>query len=214
MLHLFFIACTGWLVSFLGQLPLGTMSITAAQISVEESFKDAWKYALGVALIEVVYLRLILSGVHWIVQHRQLFIILGWITVFFFFVLGIASFIAAYRQKGEKKALLLNNHLNRFFLGIVMSALNPAQIPFWFIWSTYLIEVNILETNFTCFNFFMAGCGIGTVCGLAVYIYGGNWLVRKFHAGTKILNLVMSIIFMIAAIAQAYRMITGIFIRK
>ena len=43
----------GWLVSFLGQLPLGTMSITATHIAILESFKNAWWYAIGVAIIEI-----------------------------------------------------------------------------------------------------------------------------------------------------------------
>src|SRR5215471_12527292 len=53
ILYIFFI---GWLVSFLGQLPLGTMSITSTQIAVQENFRNAWKYALGVAIVEIIYL--------------------------------------------------------------------------------------------------------------------------------------------------------------
>lgn len=67
MLSIFFI---GWLVSFLGQLPLGTMSITSTQIAVQENFRSAWKYALGVAIVEIIYLRLTLSGVNWIIRHE------------------------------------------------------------------------------------------------------------------------------------------------
>ena len=96
-------------LDFLGQLPLGTMSITSTQIAVNEGFKNAWKYSTGVTLIEIIYLRLVLKGVDWILQHRLFFMILGWLTVLFFLGLGVASFISATKQKGEKKALLLNN---------------------------------------------------------------------------------------------------------
>ena len=92
----------GWLISFLGQLPLGTMSITSTQIAVQENFRAAWKYAVGVALIEILYLRLVLSGVDWIARHRTLFIVIGWITVIVFLVLGIISFITAFKQQSEK----------------------------------------------------------------------------------------------------------------
>jgi len=37
-MHFIIILLVGWLVSFLGQLPLGTMSITSTQIAVEENF--------------------------------------------------------------------------------------------------------------------------------------------------------------------------------
>ncbi|QEC69796.1 lysine transporter LysE [Panacibacter ginsenosidivorans] len=211
-MHYFFIFWIGWLVSFLGQLPLGTMSITSTQIAVQENFKHAWRYAIGVAIVEIIYLRLTLFSVNWIMQHKLLFQVLGWLTVAVFLTLGIISFVSAWKQETEKKALLLDNNLHRFLLGVSMSALNPAQIPFWFIWSTYLLDNKVLLSNFTEFNFFTFGCGAGTISGLALYMYGGNWLITKMNTSTKTLNSVMGGIFIIAALAQLYRMIWGKFI--
>src|ERR1700755_3117142 len=108
-MHLSFIVFLGWVLSFLGQLPLGTMSITATQVAVQENFRNAWKYSLGVTIIEMVYLRVVLSGVDWIMQHQLFFAVLGWLTVVLFFVLGILSFISAGKQQSDKKAMLLNN---------------------------------------------------------------------------------------------------------
>jgi len=211
-MNYFFIFWIGCLVSFLGQLPLGTMSITSTQIAVQENFRHAWRYAIGVAIVEIIYLRLTLFSVDWIMQHKILFQVLGWLTVAVFLTLGIISFVTARKQQTEKKALLLDNNLNRFFLGLSMSALNPAQIPFWFIWSTYLLDNKVLMSNFTEFNIFTAGCGTGTICGLALYMYGGNWLITKMNTSTKTLNSVMGGIFVIAALAQLYRMLWGKFI--
>jgi len=202
----------GFLVSFLGQLPLGTMSITSTQIAVQENFKNAWKYAAGVAIVEIFYLRLTLSGVDWIMQHKLFFQILGWLTVAVFLILGAASFVTASKQTTEKKALLLDNKIDRFFLGISMSALNPAQIPFWFLWSSILLNSGKLHSDFNEFNYFTIGSGTGTIAGLAFYMYGGNWLVTKMNTSNKTLNIVMGIIFIIAALAQLYRMIGGEFI--
>ena len=199
----------GWLVSFTGQLPLGTLSITSTQIAVQENFMNAWKYAVGVALVEIIYLRLTLSGVNWIVQHQLIFIVLGWITVVVFIILAFASLISARKQQAEKKAFLLNNELNRFFLGASMSALNPAQIPFWFLWGSICINNGWLSKDNSAFNIFTVGAGTGTIAGLALYMYGGNWLVTKMNASNRLLNFIMSIIFFIAAFAQLYRMITG-----
>ncbi|HWB26265.1 MAG TPA: LysE family transporter [Chitinophagaceae bacterium] len=204
-MNLFITFWLGWLVSFLGQLPLGTMSITATQIAVSENFKNAWKYTIGVTIIEIVYVRLTVTGVAWIVRHQVFFEIVNWLTVVLFFALGTATFISALKQQGEKKPLLLNNRLNRFALGITMSLLNPAQVPFWFIWSSYLINLHALNTGLSDFNVFSMGCGLGTVSGLAVYMYGGNWLIVKMKANTKILNIIMGVVFVIAALAQLYR---------
>lgn len=197
----------GFLVSFLGQLPLGNMSFTATQVCLEEGVKSAWRYAAGVALIEMVYLRFALTGMNWVVQHRVLFIGLGWLTVLLFLVLGVMALIAAQKQLVQKKTFLLNNTLDRFVLGAIMSALNPLQIPFWFLWTSTFIQTRILPVDGLSFNLFTIGAGAGTIGGLAVYIYGGNWLVTKMNTSQKTLNRWMGVILLITALIQLYRML-------
>ena len=93
-----------------------------------------------------------------------------------------------------------------------MSALNPAQIPFWFIWSTYLLDNGALGSDTVSFNVFTFGCGAGTIAGLALYMYGGNWLITRMNTSNRTLNIVMGFIFMIAGAAQFYRMVWGEFL--
>src|ERR1700676_1707786 len=177
----------GIILSFLGQMPLGTISMTATQIAVQENFRNAWKYSSGVALVEIVYLRLVLSGMQWIVEHQLVFIIFNWVTIIFFVIFGVISFITAHKQQRGKKALLLNNRLDRFLLGLSMSALNPAQVAFWFVWAGYFLNLGLLKPGFANFNFFTLGSGIGTIGGLIVYMYGGNWLVMKMKTSDRTL---------------------------
>ena len=205
---LFFIVFMGWVVSFLGQLPLGSMSLTATQIYMQEGVKSAWQYSVGVTIVEMVYLRISLFGMDWIYQHDGFFKFIGWLTVVFFLALGIVSLIAAYKQQQEKKGLLIDNNVNRFLLGLSLSALNPAQIPFWILWSSYMLDLKVLHSNTTEYNLFTIGAGIGTLAGLVVYMYGGNYLVTKMNMSNKTLNKVMGIIFFIAGLAQLWRMIT------
>jgi threonine/homoserine/homoserine lactone efflux protein len=197
----------GLIISLLGQLPLGTISMTATQIAVQENFRNAWKYSAGIALVEIIYLRVVLSGMQWIISHPLVFTIFNWITIALFAALGIIILVAARKQDAEKKALLLNYRLSRFLLGLSMSALNPAQIPFWFIWTGYFINLGLLKTGFTDFNLFTLGTGVGTLGGLIIYMYGGNWLVMKMKASNRTLNKLMGIIFIIAAAAQLYRVL-------
>lgn len=204
MLYLFFL---GFLVSFLGQLPLGNMSFTSTQICIQEGVKKAWQFAAGVAIVEMVYLRFALTGMDWVVRHRLWFVALGWLTVVMFFVLGILAFRLATKQTGEKKALILNNKLHRFILGLMMSALNPVQVPFWFLWTSTFIQTKVLPVDLVSFDLFTAGAGAGTLGGLAVYIHGGNWLVSKMNTSTKTLNKVMGAIFIITALIQLWRML-------
>ncbi|HNF29593.1 MAG TPA: LysE family transporter, partial [Chitinophagaceae bacterium] len=131
-------------ISFLGQIVLSNMNMAATQLSVQEGFNKAWKFGIGVAIVEIIYLRLALTGMSLVTQYKYIFKLLGWITVVVFLILGVLAFISAYKQVVEKKGLLINNKINRFLLGVTISALNPVQIPFWFLWSTQLIQNNVL----------------------------------------------------------------------
>ena len=197
----------GSLISFLGQLPLGNMNLTATQISVQENFKSAWKYGSGIVLVEIIYLRLALTGMDWVVEHKQLFTIMGWVTVVMFIALGVMAFVIARKQTSAKKGLLLNNKMNRFLLGVVVSGINPAQIPFWFLWSTQLIDSKVLEPTTSQFNLFTAGAGLGSLAGLAVYIHGGKWIINKMKTSNRKLNVFMGIVFILAGLFQLYNML-------
>ena len=145
MLHLVYVLLLGFIISFLGQLPLGNMNLTATQLSVQENLRNAWKYGLGIVLVEIIYLRLALTGMDWVVEHKQLFTIMGWLAVIVFIALGVLAFVMARKQTSTKKGLLLNNKMDRFLLGVVVSGVNPAQIPFWFLWSTQLLNSKVLS---------------------------------------------------------------------
>lgn len=197
----------GALISFLGQLPLGNMNLTATQISVQENLKNAWKYGMGIVIVELIYLRLALTGMDWVVEHKQLFTIMGWVTVVMFVGLGVMSFIIARKQTSAKKGLLLNNKMNRFLLGVIVSGINPAQIPFWFLWSTQLINSKALAPTTIQFNLFTAGAGLGSLAGLAVYIHGGKWMINKMKTSNRKLNVFMGIVFILAGLFQLYNML-------
>jgi threonine/homoserine/homoserine lactone efflux protein len=197
----------GALISFLGQLPLGNMNLTATQLSVQENYKNAWKFGFGIVLVEIIYLRLALTGMDWVVEHKVLFTIMGWLTVIVFVALGILAFVMARKQTTEKKGLLLNNKMNRFLLGVVVSAINPVQIPFWFLWSTQLLNSKVLLPTTEQFNLFTAGAGLGSLAGLAVYIHGGKWLITKLKTSNRGLNIFMGIVFILAGLFQLYNML-------
>ena len=196
----------GLMVSFLGQLPLGNMSFTATQVRLQEGNKQAWLFAIGVAIVEMIYLRFALTSMDWVVQHQLFFTILGWVTVALFLSLGVMAFVTAKKQHPEKKALVLNNRVNRFVLGLTMSALNPLQLPFWFLWTSTFIQAKLLPVTTMAFHVFTIGAGSGTLLGLAVYIHGGNWLVTKMKTSNQTLNKAMGIVFIVTACLQLYRM--------
>jgi threonine/homoserine/homoserine lactone efflux protein len=203
------IFAAGMVISFLGSLPLGTLNIAAMQIAVQETVRRALAYALGVAIVEILYVRLSLKGIDWIIANRKIFYFLEWVTVVLFLVLAISSFMVSRRAESKQKNLLLNNKVNRFWLGLSMSAVNPVQIPFWFLWSSYLYSTGLLKADSYYFNAYTLGIGVGTVTGLLLFIYGGKWIVQRLNTGQRTINFIVALVFFVSAIVQLTRVLNN-----
>ncbi len=145
-------------------------------------------------------------GIDWVSKQKKLFRVFEWITFFIIAAFAIGSFIAAGKSQEAKNAVL-NNHLNRFVLGMIMSFLNPAHIPFWFGWSAVLFSKNILAAKEVYYAIYMIALGLGTFLANCIYIYGGRLIVSKISANQHLINYAVGVAFAIAAIAQLVKII-------
>lgn len=186
-------------MSFLGSLPLGTLNVAAMQISVQESISHAIYFSLGSLLVEMIYVRISLVGINWIRKQKKLFRWMEWITLGIVVALAVGSFLAAMSEH-EQKNVMLNNQVHRFWLGMMLSAISPMQIPFWFGWSTVLFTKKILIPKNSFYNIYIVGIGLGTLLGNFVFIFGGKYIVQKLNANQNIINWVIGGIFAITAV--------------
>ena len=197
---------TGLFISFLGTLPLGTLNIAAMQIALTDGIRPALYFALGVLLVEIIYVRISLVAMDWVRRQQRLFRILEWVTLLIILALAVSSFVAA-ADPTVKKNVILSNTIHRFWLGLLMSAINPVQIPFWFGWSTVLYTKNILLPSNSHYNSYIAGIGFGTFVGMCLFIFGGRLLVDSLNAHQKLLSWIIGGIFTITALIQLWRML-------
>ena len=177
------------------------------QIGIQESIKNAMYFSFGSLLVEMIYVRISLVGIDWVRKQDKLMKAMEWITLVIIIALAVGSFIAASKGSGDAKNVILQNNMHRFLLGMVMCAINPVQIPFWFGWSTVLFTKKILEPRQSHYNIYIVGIGLGTLAGNAVFIFGGKWLVQRIANSQQYINWVIGSIFAITAIIQAIKMI-------
>jgi len=189
----------GLMISFLGSLPLGTLNVAAMQISVQENIRNAIYFSLGSLLVEMIYVRISLVGINWIRKQKKLFRWMEWITLAIVVALAIGSFAAAMHSHHAKNVILHNN-INRFLLGVMLSAISPMQIPFWFGWSTVLFTKNILQPKNSYYNIYIVGIGLGTLFGNFVFIFGGKWIVEKLNGNQNLMNWIIGGIFAATAL--------------
>ena len=205
-MKLFRVFTTGLFISFLGTLPLGTLNISAMQISVSDGVQPAIYFVLGALLVEIAYVRVSLVAMNWVLKHKRLFRWLEWITVIIIVALAVSSFVAA-TDPVVKKNVLLSGGIHRFWLGIMMSAVNPVQIPFWFGWSAVLFAKKVLHQRNSHFNTYITGIGTGTFAGNLVFIYGGRFVVDRLDANKDVLHWIIGGVFAITAIIMTWKII-------
>ena len=199
--------CWGLLISFLGSLPLGTLNVAAMQIGIQESVYQAMLFSFGSLLVEMIYVRISLVGIDWVRKQARLMKIMEWVTLIIIAALAIGSFMAALKDGADEKNLLLNNNLHRFVLGMMMCAINPVQIPFWFGWSAMLFSKNILQPLNSHYNTYIIGIGMGTLLGNAVFIFGGKWVVGKISGSSDYINWFVGTVFAITAVIQLIKLL-------
>lgn len=205
-MSLFRIFITGMFISFLGTLPLGTLNVSAMQISVSDGIRPALYFAFGALLVEIIYVRLSLVAMNWVSQKKKLLFALEWVTLIVLAALSISSFYAA-MQPVVTSNPMLSNTVHRFWLGAMMSAINPVQIPFWFGWSTVLFTRNILHPIESNYLTYMAGIGLGTFAGNCLFIFGGKLLVSKLNTNQQLLQIIIGCVFGLTALIQLWKMI-------
>ncbi|HEX7844745.1 MAG TPA: LysE family transporter [Chitinophagaceae bacterium] len=203
LLKIFFV---GMMVSFLGSLPLGTLNIAAMQISVSDGITAAIFFSFGSLLVEIVYVRFSLVAMDWIRKQEKIFRILEWVTLLIVVTLAVFSFYAATQHTVEKN-IVLSSSLPPFILGLVMSAVNPIQIPFWFGWSTVLFTKGILLPRNNHYNIYIIGIGLGTFIGNCIFIFGGRLIASRINNNQHILNWVIGGIFALTALIQLWKML-------
>jgi len=195
----------GFTISFLGSLPLGTMNVTATNIAVQRGTYPASIFALGTLVVEAACVYAVLQTMQWVNKLKGFFKIFEWITATVVFGLSISFFTAAIKIQSFGNSAITNYHLQPFLFGMLLSILNPLHIPFWFGWSTVLLNKNILILQQKYFLIYIIGISMGTIAGFDVFIYGGNYIIQHLRDQQNILNWIVGAVLFVTATIQLYK---------
>jgi len=197
----------GMFISFLGSLPLGTMNVTATNVAVKDGTGSGLLFTLGALTTETICLCITLFAMEWVRKQQRIFRVFEWLTAILIFILAFASFVAAYQMKAFGDSAFTAYNISPFLLGLLLSALNPMHIPFWFGWTTVLINKNVLLPGLKNYIIYTTGISAGTVLGFAVFVYGGNYIVEKLSNNQNVLNWIIGIVLLVTALIQLYKII-------
>nr|WP_315200805.1 LysE family transporter [uncultured Flavobacterium sp.] len=159
----------GFIVAAIGITPPGLINMTAAKVSLKDGRVEAIFFAVGATVIVFFQTFSALLFANFINSHPDVINKLQEIGLFIFIGLTIYFFWKAKRPKLPKAETKIRSKTNRFFLGMLLSALNLFPVP-------YYVFVSITLSTYGYFYFlepFIYAFVIGVVTGsfLVFYLY-------------------------------------------
>lgn len=160
----------GFLASSVGITPPGLINMTAAKVGLKEGRTPALVFSAGASLVVVFQALIAVLFAKFLDRHPEIIIMLREVGLAIFGALTIYFFIAGKKVKHEKKEIKLHSKKSRFFMGMLLSALNFFPIPFYVFISITLASFNLFTFEKSFIYTFVFGSGIGAYFAFWCYI--------------------------------------------
>jgi threonine/homoserine/homoserine lactone efflux protein len=201
----------GFIVAVIGITPPGLINMTAAKVSLKDGRNEAVFFAAGATVIVFFQTFLALLFATFINSDPEIIARLQEIGLFIFIALTIYFFWKAKRPKLPKEEIKTRSKANRFFLGMLLSALNLFPIP-------YYVFVSITLSTYGYFYFiesFIYAFVMGVVLGSFLVFYLYILFFKKKDAKSSFLmnngNYIIGSITGIVSIITLIKLIEGYF---
>jgi threonine/homoserine/homoserine lactone efflux protein len=197
------VGISGFAISFVGSLPLGTANVLLVQLAASNGVKVALWFAAGCLMTELIYVWLSLAVRNLMTLAGILPRIFQWVSVAVVSGLAIASFSAAMYDSPAINVLLPGESSPLVF-GFMLMAINPVQAPFWFGWTAVLVERKILSPAPLNYALYIAGAGLGSIAADLLFILTGHFLFTWFPDSQKTFQTVIGGIYVLTALYLAW----------
>jgi threonine/homoserine/homoserine lactone efflux protein len=201
----------GFIIAAIGITPPGLINMTAAKVSLKDGRVEAIFFAIGANIIVFFQTLLALLFANFINSNPEIISRLQEIGLFIFIALTIYFFWKAQRPKVPKEEKKIRSKTNRFFLGMLLSALNLFPIP-------YYVFVSITLSTYGYFYFiqsFIYSFVVGVVAGSFLVFYFYILFFKKKDAKSSFLmnngNYIIGSITGIVSVITLLKLIEGYF---
>ena len=160
----------GFLTSAIGITPPGLINMTAAKVSIQEGRTRAFVFAAGAVTIILIQTFLAVVFAKFIDQNPSVIILLREVGLVIFTGLTLYFFLTKNKIKRKDDETTLRSKKSRFFLGMLLSALNFFPIPFYVFVSVTLASYNYFSFEINHIYSFVVGSGIGALFAFYCYI--------------------------------------------
>lgn len=185
---------SGFISAFIGITPPGLLNMTAAKISVKEGKRNAAWFVLGAVIIIFFQVFLAVLFAQIINVRPDIILLLREVGFGIFAVLTVYFLWFAKRPKIKKPKIKKKSKKNRFFLGVLLSALNFFPIPYYVFVSITLSAYALFSFDISSVLTFVTGAVIGSAVVFYFYISFFQKIENKTDYLTKHMNTIIGAI--------------------
>ncbi|SEW57225.1 LysE family transporter [Chitinophaga arvensicola] len=199
--------CWAVAISLAGSMPPGTLNLSVVNYMVNRNLPGAIVFSVTAIVVEVLLVRVSLSAVKKLEGLKPYYRLFGGITFVVLLLLAVNTLIPPAHAGHLLTGTLSFAGLPPLLAGIILSTINPLQLPFWIGWATALKSRKILEERASSYNTFLAAIGMGTALAFIAYGATGSYLIDFFEQRRQALSLIMGVTLLLAALWQLYNTI-------
>ncbi|UUF14989.1 MULTISPECIES: hypothetical protein [Flavobacterium] len=196
----------GFLVSFLGSIPLGYLNLVGLEIYTKSGLHDLVFFLFGVIVVETFVIYFTLLFAKQLTNNKKLMKIIDFFAIGFMFVLAFA-FYFNFNQETKSNGILQNYLIySPFVIGIILNCFNFLQLPFWASWNLYLLNGKYITIERKLKYYYIAGTLIGVFFGMfSLIVILQTFFQKTNHFSKYIMPIFIPVFFIILGSIQVFK---------
>lgn len=197
----------GFISAFIGIIPPGLINMTAAKVKIKEGKRAALWFVAGALLIIVLQVCLAILFAQFIGERPQVVVLLREIGCGIFILLTVYFLAIAKPPQKIKGKIKKQRTSTRFFLGMLLSALNFFPIPYYVVVSLSLASFGFFVFEPFSIFVFVLGAVLGSFIVFYTYISFFSTIENKTDFFMQNMNKIIGSITGIVALITLFNII-------
>ena len=193
----------GWLCSFLGTIPFGTINVSITEAAIQRGVKVGIFMGIGAAIVEFFqsYIALAFFNILTTNPKVERSIIITCIPIF----LAIGIYYLVKKNVSMPKPTSKASNVIGAAKGFLLSAFNLIAIPYYVFLGGYLASSNYISLRPEFIASFSSGVVVGSFMVFVLYAKLGQLIKKKSERMSRYASKIVGLIFIVIAISQAVR---------
>ncbi len=192
------------ILSFLGSLPIGLITLTISQKTIEKGRKSGLLIASGALIMEFVYTYIALISLDIFTENTAIGNYIKTFATIVFFALG---FYYLFKKSRTQNISAKDYDYFDFLRGIIVGMMNMLIIPYWIFFGLWLEANHLQFDRQACIIIFSAGAAIGAFIAFWLYILLSEFIIKKTKIIHRYTNKAVGILMLGLGVTQLIRLL-------